>query len=371
MKRRTFLKQSAALGLIAAFGNTVSAQPKPRDPMKILLWCWDSRMTWDDEPDKIQLKMAAAERHFPYPKRPESYQQGFRRLVDYCADTGIWGVIIWGFLRDSHGGVEAAKDLCKYASDKGVAILPGVGLCSYGGYFYEGDHPFNLDTYLNKHPDRASDAYEDHSKVVVKPVLDPSLEANQLWWREGLDWMMDTFEIAGINYEMGDFIVNTSDSAKAARKALNIEAHDNVLDMIVATSDLLKHAQVQRPDATYINALYRGYHQLKGFPKLDYLDSVPDDVVWEYTLTNLVKRNDFPDAYWDVPAHRQYGYLHWFNVSTKSQEKDITEEVKQLYPHLRRLGFEFVGTYGEIGVQGSAVADMNYRIQVDCAKGVN
>ena len=34
MKRRTFLKQSAALGLTAALGNAVSAQPKPRDPIK-------------------------------------------------------------------------------------------------------------------------------------------------------------------------------------------------------------------------------------------------------------------------------------------------------------------------------------------------
>ncbi len=54
-----------------------------------------------------------------------------------------------------HGGAKAARDLCLYARDRGVGILPGVGLCSYGGYYFEGDHPFNLDTYLRRHPERA------------------------------------------------------------------------------------------------------------------------------------------------------------------------------------------------------------------------
>ena len=369
MKRRAFLKQTAATGMAAALGGAASAAAKPHDPMKILLWCWDSRMTWDDEPGKIQLKMASADTYFPYPKRPESYQRGFRRLVDYCAKTGIWGVIIWGFLRESHGGIEAAKDLCKYASDRGVAILPGVGLCSYGGYYYEGDHPFNLETYLKKHPERASVAHEDGSAREVKPVLDPSLPANQQWWREGLDWMLETFEVSGVNYEMGDFIVNPSDAAVAARMALGVDTNANIQDMLVATSALLEHAYTQRPDGTFINALYRGYHQIQDFPKLPYVDAVPSKTVWEYTLRHLVRRKDFPEAFKDLPAHRQYGYLHWFNASTGTQDQDFTSEIKRVFPHLHALGFEFVGTYGEIGVEGSAVADKNYRTQVECAVG--
>jgi len=363
MKRRTFIKCAATTGLTAVLGGAVSAEPPRRDPMKVLLWCWDSRMTWDDEPERIQLKMAAAERHFPYPKRPESFQQGFRRLVDYCAKAGIWGVIIWGFLRDSHCGVQAAADLCKYASDRGVAILPGVGLCSYGGYYYEGDHAFNLDTYLKRHPDRASLAYEDGSGREVEPVLDPSLEANQSWWCDGLDWMLDHFEIAGVNFEMGDFIVNPSDSAEAARNALAMETNGNIQDIVVATSALLDHAYAKRPDGTFVNAIYRGYDQIQGFPELPYVDAVPSKTVWEYTLRHLVGRPDFPEAFAEVPAHRQYGYLHWFNASTGTQAQDFTAEIDRVFPHLQRLGFEFVGTYGEIGVKESAVADRNYRAQ--------
>ena len=207
--------------------------------MKVVLWCWDARMTWDDEPDKISLKMAASEKAFPYLKRGESYLVGFKRLVDHCAKIGVHGVIVWGFLRDCHGGVAAARELCTYASDRGIAILPGVGLCAYGGYYFEGNHPFNLATYLREHPERASEAREEGGGRVVRPVLDPSLEANQRWWREGLEWMVETFAIGGIDFEMGDFVVNLSEQARQARAALGFEADGNILDVVVATQGLL------------------------------------------------------------------------------------------------------------------------------------
>ncbi|HOC68353.1 MAG TPA: hypothetical protein PKO23_06055, partial [Candidatus Hydrogenedentes bacterium] len=87
-------------------------------------------MTWDDEPERIQTNMAASEIRFPYVKSSEAYLTGFRRLVDYCSKNDIWGIVIWGFLRDAHGGVTAARDLCLYARDRGVSIVPGVGLCA-------------------------------------------------------------------------------------------------------------------------------------------------------------------------------------------------------------------------------------------------
>ena len=153
MNRRTFLATAGVSAALATQGVSPIASTIP-SKIKILLWCWDARMTWDDEPENIQTHMAAAEKRFPYPKRTESFQVGFRRLVDYCSANGIWGIIIWGFLRDAHGGVAAARDLCLYARDRGVSILPGVGLCAYGGYYYEGSHPFNLVSYLQKYPER-------------------------------------------------------------------------------------------------------------------------------------------------------------------------------------------------------------------------
>ena len=73
MNRREFL------GLVGAAGASITGVGgAAARPMKVLLWCWDARMTWDDEPEKILTKMAAAEQKFPYPKRAESYGIGFR-----------------------------------------------------------------------------------------------------------------------------------------------------------------------------------------------------------------------------------------------------------------------------------------------------
>jgi hypothetical protein len=325
-------------------------------------------MTWDDEPDKISTKMAASEVPFPYLKRSESYLVGFKRLVDYCSKNGVKGIVIWGFLRDAHGGVAAAKELCTYAKEHGVAILPGVGLCSYGGYYFDGDHPFNLSTYLKKHPDRISKAFEEGGKREVTPVLDPSLKANQTWWKDGLEWMLENFAIGGIDYEMGDFIVNPSPGAVKAREDLGIKADGNILDTIVATQDVMDFAYKQKRDGIFINCTYRGLERIAGFPDLRYLDVINKKTVWEYTLTGTAKRDDFPAAFTGIPPHRMYGYLHWFNPSTKTMEKDYVADIARVFPGAASLGFEFIGTYGEVSAIGSTLADRNYRAQVAWAK---
>ena len=362
MDRRAFL----AGAVTTALGEHVASaiESSGHAPMNVLLWCWDARMTWDDEPRNIATKMAAAEQAFPYPKRGESYLTGFKRLVDYCAGQGIWGVIIWGFLRDTHGGVGAAQDLCKYARDKGVVILPGVGLCAYGGYYFEGEHPYNLDTYLRAHPGRRSTAFEEGGHRKVYPVLDPALPENHAWWREGLAWMLDTFEVGGIDFEMGDFMVNPSPRATAARDALGLKTNDNIRDTIVATQDLLAQALTRMPEGVFINSTYRGYEQIQDFPAMSHAKAMPPEVVWQYTMRRTVAQPEFPEAYSGVREHRQYGYLHWFNASTGTMEMDYTAEIARVFPALRQLGFDFAGTYGEIGAIGNPTADANYRAQV-------
>lgn len=372
MNRRRFL-QVAAASVATACGTlaqpAAQAAVESAAKMKVILWCWDARMTWDDEPNAISRAMAASERPFPYVKRAESFLVGFKRLIDYCATTGIHGVVIWGFLRDAHGGVAAAKELCSYAADRGVSILPGVGLCAYGGYYFEGDHRFNLQTYLREHPDRVSKAAEERGGREVTPVLDPSLEANQTWWKDGLEWMLETFQVAGFDYEMGDFMVNSSPGAVQARAAMGFEADGNIMDAVVATQDLMQRAYALRPDGIFINCTYRGFHQLRGFPAAAYVQATHPKTVWEYTLAGMVRDPRFPDGFKGMTPHRKYGYLHWFNSSTKTMDRDYTADIARVFAGLRALDFEFAGTYGEISARDNPVADGNYRAQVAAACG--
>jgi hypothetical protein len=36
--------------------------------------------------------------------------------------------------------------------EKGLPILPGVGVLTYGGVYWEGDHEFNLSNWLDRNP---------------------------------------------------------------------------------------------------------------------------------------------------------------------------------------------------------------------------
>jgi hypothetical protein len=369
MKRREFLKRSAVqASALAAASWPIGAAVPGTTPVQILLWCWDARMTWDDQQDAITHQMAVTGKPFPYPKKPESFLVGFKRLVDYAARIGVRGIIIWGFLRDSHGGIKAAVELCRYATDRGVAILPGVGLCSYGGYYFEGDHPFNLDTYLRKYPDRISQARHDRDGHEVAPVLDPALPANQQWWREGLEWMLETFKIGGLDFEMGDFIVNPSPLATAARKDLGFSCDENIMDAVVATKDLMRRSLEVLPDGIFLNCTYRGYEEITGFPNMPYLQALPEQTIWQYALRGTIVLEDFENRFKAAPGHRQYGCLHWFNASTKTLQTDYVPEIVRIWPSLHRLGFEFLGTYGELSAINNPLADRNYRAQVAWAR---
>lgn len=182
--------------------------------------------------------------------------------------------------------------------------------------------------------------------------------------------MLENFAISGINYEMGDFMVNPSVSAKAARAGLGFNADENILDMVVATRELMQYAYTLLPDGNFMNALYRGYHQVAGFPNVPFVTAMHPKTVWQYTLTGMVRQPEFPDGYGVVPAHRQYGYLHWFNASTKTVDKDYTADIARVFPGAHKLGYEFIGTYGELRAD-TALADRNYRAQAAWAKNPN
>jgi hypothetical protein len=192
------------------------SRPKSAMPSSYF-WTWDHSCNWMlDDPGLWNADCADA-----YLKRPETFVEDYRRLTDLAAGLGIKGITIYGFLRDAHGGVEYAKRVADYAASKGVAIMPGVGLTWYGGPYYEGDHKYNLETFLRKNPQvrmQASIGAIDETlpgNVGVCPTHPDFLE----WIAEGLSWLFREFAIGGANLENGDFIVCQCDRCKAHRAA--------------------------------------------------------------------------------------------------------------------------------------------------------
>lgn len=177
-------------------------------------WNWDHSTNWDLE----QIGMQEIGVMNPYGKPADGFLADFKSVVDFMSRNRIAAIAIYGFLRDSHGGIEDAQELCRYASERGVRILPGIAINAYGGIVWEMEHEFNLATWLRKHPELAAqmerppgfqiqdlgfDLYFPRGDYSMRGC--PSQPANQNWMAEGVAWLSETFDIGGINIEAGDY----------------------------------------------------------------------------------------------------------------------------------------------------------------------
>jgi len=163
-------------------------------------WTWDHSTNWMlDDPGNLNFGC-----HNRYLKQPNTFLEDYRRLIDHAAGLGVKGVVIWGFLRDSHGGIEYARQVADYAAARNVALKPGVGTNSYGGIYYEGDHLYNIQNVLRQHPGANLTAANGrpHSRGIC-----PTHPAFVDWLQEGMQWLFREFNLGGANLENGDFLV--------------------------------------------------------------------------------------------------------------------------------------------------------------------
>ena len=177
-------------------------------------WTWDHSTNWE----LSQIGHQEIGVFNPYGKPPEGFFADYKRAVDFASRNRIAAIIIYGFLRDSHGGIEAAQELCRYANERGVRIMPGIAIGAYGGVYWEGDHRFNLATWLRANPAFAATLekgigfqIQDLDFPLSFPRSDytlsacPSRPETMDWMTDAVSWLSETFEIGGINIESGDY----------------------------------------------------------------------------------------------------------------------------------------------------------------------
>jgi len=166
-------------------------------------WTWDHSMEWVLNSTGAQTYGA----NNPYTRTPATFIEDYKRLLTWCAEHHIDGVVAWGLLRDGHGGLDAARVLCEYAKEVGVRLMSGVGLNAYGGIYYEGDSPYSLITHLERHPELYA------LDVEGRPLRDlanrvhlacPSRRENQEFAADSLRWLMESLPLGGVQIEAGD-----------------------------------------------------------------------------------------------------------------------------------------------------------------------
>ncbi len=228
-------------------------------------WTWDHSTNWE----LSQIGQQEIGVFNPFQKPPQGFLADYRRLVDFCSRNRIAAIVIYGFLRDSHGGVEAAQELCRYANERGVRIIPGIAIGAYGGVYWEGNHRYNLATWLKANPQHAAQMERGvgfqiadlafplnfpHSDYTVSAC--PSAPEVIDWMEEAVSWLAETFDIGGINIESGDYGVcgcarcqqRRANDAEAARRADVHGDYWSHTDMAANFPRLYRAAKAKKPD---------------------------------------------------------------------------------------------------------------------------
>lgn len=228
-------------------------------------WTWDHSTNWE----LSQIGHQEIGVFNPYQKPPGGFLADYKRLVDFCSANRIGGVVIYGFLRDSHGGIDAAHELCRYGRERGVRIIPGIAIGAYGGVYWEGNHRFNLSTWLKGNPEHTAKMSRDigfqiadldfplnfpHSDYTMTAC--PSAPETMEWMEQAVTWLAETFDIGGINIESGDYgvcdcdrcVARRANEAEAARREDEYGDSWSHSDMAANFPRLYRAAKAAKPD---------------------------------------------------------------------------------------------------------------------------
>jgi hypothetical protein len=302
------------------------------------LWTWDNRMDWGDEPGGQGLGDANKR----YQKQAKSFLADYKACIDFMSENGLNGLVIWGFIRDSHGGVAVSQQLARYAKQRGVRILPGVGTSGYGGYVYEGEHLYNAHSWVKDHPELKAVGTHRHADGPC-----PSKEANQQWLADGAKWLFDNFEIGGINLEMGDKLVCECDDCKKGRGTIDSNEPDFYKDMAICQGPVIRAVKALAPDAWVSYATYTGFTTEMATESPKFVDMIPPDAICQWTLTKMIRKNSWPaDA--RPPATHNIGYVHWASKSTNDANEFFLERIRVVAGLLEKCGMEGLVIYGEL-----------------------
>lgn len=332
-------------------------------------WTWDHSTNWNlDQVGHQEIGVFNS-----YGKPPEGFLSDYRRVVDFCSAHRIGGVVVYGFLRDSHGGVDAAKELCRYANERGVRIIPGIAIGAYGGVYWEGPSKYNLSTWLKDHPGteaRAEGAIgfqiedldfplnfprSDYTKVAC-----PSDPATMDWMEEAVSWLSETFDIGGVNIESGDYgvcgcercIARRGDRDDPTRRQEMLESWSHA-DLTDNFPRLFEAIRKNRPDAwvycelQWDNLLDKQSHRA--------FDAMPDGAIYQHTVNRSYwerARRELPPgdmAHFPTPrnALRTHIASQWSGDARTERYRNNSKDIMGLATDSARLGFNGLTLWGE------------------------
>ena len=389
--RRDFLKTAGATSALFAAGSGLFAAGCTRqnsnktveieesalisgklgpNPKYRILWTWDYGVFWDDS-FYWQGRGSTGEN-----QRRTHFLKDYKRMVDFCSERDINGIVIWGALRAHDNGVEQFRELVKYGKQKGVRILPGVGVFSYGGVFFDpresilfteqfpATNPYSLPTWLNEHPELAavgSDGKPYHMGM-YSALACPSKKENLEWFKRSFAWLCEEFQIEGAQVEIGDYAICHCDECKRKRAGAK-GAEFAVADMRESYFAACEIAKKVNPDAWIICETYSSF----AFPQKPEVPGhfftamneeqkklltggLPDDAILQWAMDKAVPYNETQDWSEDVflPSKNNIARIHhgtqW---SRNGKDEWAVYSIGEMVRKSRASGVNGVSIFGE------------------------
>lgn len=331
-----------------------------------LLWTWDHSTNWYLE--QVGIQEVGALNYFSKPSG--GFLEDYRRLVDFMSLNRISGVNIYGFLRDNHGGIEAAKELCRYAAERGVRILPGVGINAYGGIYWEGDHRYNLTTWLQKHPELRA----VFNKPVAFHIPDmpelwfpesrytdtacPSKPENASYHEEAIQWLAETFQIGGINFETGDY--GTCNCSECSARRTEDETW-SLKDMALLYPRLFEAARRGRSDLWLVSEAY--WDNILNLDLLAPLEELPEDAIYQFCINRSywqkVKKSLTREHVSHLPRPRNVLRTHMGTQWNNERYELVARRFADMMQLVYSTGMQGATIFGEVS-SFSVVNEINY-----------
>lgn len=341
-------------------------------------YTWDHSTNWDLSQPGIRLRGC----HELYEKPSRAFVEDYTRLMDYMSRLGLNHLIIWGALRDTHGGAEALRELVEYGKANGVRVAPGVGVNCYGGVYYEGDHEYSLANLLQKHPELA--ALDEDGQPMIdaqnprRSVACPRNEKVIDWTLRSIRWLMEEIAPSAIHFETGDYGVCHCAICKAAGirgKRVSNEDMAEILPPIVA------EVRSFGTDCWLSYNHYTGYTREMMANPPAFARQIPDDVICKWGVSWMLAPElaRSPDEGWTVtepmtpdvrpPTTTNMAHLHfgtgWWNCSPRGT-LEITRFFRS-FPLIRQVGFQGICTHGEESALNPP-AELNYHVYAALAE---
>ncbi|MFC1712488.1 hypothetical protein ACFL6S_02400 [Candidatus Poribacteria bacterium] len=341
-------------------------------------YTWDHSTNWDLTQPGIRVGGC----HELYEKPPQAFMEDYTRLIDYMCQLGLNHVIIWGALRDTHGGAKTLRKLVKYGMTNGVRVAPGVGVNCYGGVYYEGDHEYSLVSLLQKHPELA--AVDENGKPMLgdqnprRSIACPRNKKVIDWTLRSIRWLMEDVGPSAIHFETGDYGVchcKICKSTGARGKRVSNEDMAEILPPIVAEVRSLE------TDCWLSYNHYTGYtREMMNNPPA-FARQIPGDVICKWGVSWMLapELTRSPDQGWGAtermspevrpPTAVNMAHLHfgtgWWNCSPRG-----TLEIARFFrsfPLVSKVGFQGICTHGEESSLNPP-AELNYHIYAALAE---